>query len=391
MSQSGYGVFLEAAKEAEAFLRSRPGATDADLAEAYLYLAGAWEYHIERVFKGGDVDRPCFVRDMDNFRSWGLPSPDQNYFSAQIDGNGEYRITGQRGNTVDYCFEVLTGMIGDDCVMGDRIDALELHRIDFGPDGHYEIFLGGKPRLRNWLKAGPTAREVFVRQTSADWRTEQPTPMLIERIDIPNGEPPSRRPSLEEVNALYRKAAQRLLDHLRFLENFFPKWPVPVNDATPPTLGPPNSGYFPGQYNAAGRFEIGIDEALVIVMEQSTARYQSISLGHPLWFNSISPRTRQSTMNAAQSRLSSDGVYRYALGVQDPGVSNWIDTGGHTKGFYFVRFQGVSGDAPPKLQFKRVPLAKVRDEFPADEPIIDESARAEARRIRRLSIDRRFF
>src|SRR3546814_10153874 len=75
---------------------------------------------------------------MDRHRSWGLSTPDHHYSAAQIDGNGEYRITGKKGRTVDYCFEILSGLVGDDGVPGERIDALEVGGIQIEAEGTFD-------------------------------------------------------------------------------------------------------------------------------------------------------------------------------------------------------------------------------------------------------------
>src|SRR3546814_7919214 len=120
-----------------------------------------------------------------------------HYYAAQIDGNGEYRITGKKGRTVDYCFEILSGLVGDDGVPGERIDALEVGGIQIEADGTFELLVGTAPRSRNRLKAGPTARTIFVRQTTSDWYTEQDTAMLIERLDLSDDAMLPRRLSVE--------------------------------------------------------------------------------------------------------------------------------------------------------------------------------------------------
>lgn len=291
-----------------------------------------WNFHLERVFKGYDLDRPCFVRVMDSHRSWGFPTPDHHYFSAQIDGCGEYRILGERGDTVDYCFEILTGLVGDDGVIGRRIDALEASRMSFDAEGRYELFVGGAPRAKYWLRADTDARTIFVRQTSNDWRTEGATPMLIERLDRFDGNTPQPRPSAQAVQTLFHQAASNLVDQVRFLDTFSQQWKqmLPVNELPAPAVGPADAGYFPGQYNTKCRFIIKAGEALIVTLAPSTALYQRLALGHPLWFNCLQPRSVQSTLNMAQSTPSSDGLLRYVILAEDPGVMNWLDTAGQT-------------------------------------------------------------
>src|SRR3546814_11184707 len=94
-----------------------------------------------------DLSSYVFSSDlvMDSHLSWGLSTPDHHYYAAQIDGNGEYRITGKKGRTVDYCFEILSGLVGDDGVPGERIDALEVGGIQIEADGTFELLVGTAP------------------------------------------------------------------------------------------------------------------------------------------------------------------------------------------------------------------------------------------------------
>ena len=56
-----------------------------------------------------------------------------------------------------------------------------------------EMIASDKGEGFDFARLPPKARVIFVRQTVSDWTVEQPTPMLIERIDRPT--PPFRRPS----------------------------------------------------------------------------------------------------------------------------------------------------------------------------------------------------
>src|SRR3546814_14385392 len=103
-------------------------------------------------------------------------------YTTRFRSNGEYRITGKKGRTVDYCFEILSGLVGDDGVPGERIDALEVGGIQIEADGTFELFVGTAPRSRNWLKAGPTARTILLRQTTSNWYTEQATAIDLKSV-----------------------------------------------------------------------------------------------------------------------------------------------------------------------------------------------------------------
>jgi hypothetical protein len=48
--------------------------------------------------------------------------------------------------------------------------------------------------------------------------------------------------------------------------------------------------------------------------------------------------TRKSSVNGAQLVLRDDGTYRIVVAARDPGVPNWLDTGGHRRGTIFWCF-----------------------------------------------------
>jgi hypothetical protein len=49
-------------------------------------------------------------------------------------------------------------------------------------------------------------------------------------------------------------------------------------------------------------------------------------------------RSRRSSLNSAQMVTDADGHYRIVIGDTDPGVPNWLDTGGRRRGTIFWRF-----------------------------------------------------
>jgi hypothetical protein len=49
-------------------------------------------------------------------------------------------------------------------------------------------------------------------------------------------------------------------------------------------------------------------------------------------------RNRCTALNAEQLTFEDDGSYRIVIAHRDPGVANWLDTEGHTRGTIFWRF-----------------------------------------------------
>ena len=110
---------------------------------------------------------------------------------------------------------------------------------------------------------------------------------------------------------------------------------------------------------------------------RSAAKSQAIQLGDP-WFASIDWVRHQSSLNHAQARPDGDGKLRFVIARRDPGVPNWLDSGGHARGFVFIRWQGVpaplAAEHAPVVQ--RVPLAALRDALPKDTPSVSAEERA---------------
>ena len=158
---------------------------------------------------------------------------------------------------------------------------------------------------------------------------------------------------------------------------------VPVNELRAPA---PTRDGLAGQYSVLARFELAPDEALLITSPVSAASYQGIQLGDP-WFATPDWARRQVSLNRSQARADADGKLRYVVSASDPGVPNWLDTGGFATGYVFMRWQGLAGtlgeaEAPAAEVVK---LAELRASLPADTPVLDAAARARQLAARRVT------
>ena len=70
------------------------------------------------------------------------------------------------------------------------------------------------------------------------------------------------------------------------------------------------------------------------------------------------------------------------MAVTDPGVHNWLDTGGFLQGMLIGRWYRCSSHPLPTLT--KVKLADVRDHLPADTPVFTPEQRSEQMRVRRI-------
>ena len=178
-------------------------------------------------------------------------------------------------------------------------------------------------------------------------------------------------PPAADTSALakrYGVAGKILLTRLRtFLA--FPEWfylKLPVNTMTEPR---PTPGGLATQYSSAGHFDLGDDQAMVVtvpVAGRAVAPYQGIQLGS-MWYISLDYINHQTSLNADQARTDPDGQMRFVISERDPGLANWLERTGHSRGYVQFRWQRLSSrprgrrrpgvevvafdDLPPRLPY----------------------------------------
>jgi hypothetical protein len=113
---------------------------------------------------------------------------------------------------------------------------------------------------------------------------------------------------------------------------------IPVNTMVAPRLTP---GGLATQYSSAGHFELKPDQALVITLPVTDAPYLGFQLGS-LWYISLDYINHQTSLNGTQAQADPDGKIRIVVADRNPGVTNWVETLGHRRGFLQFRWQRVS-------------------------------------------------
>ncbi len=114
------------------------------------------------------------------------------------------------------------------------------------------------------------------------------------------------------------------------------------------------AGGLSGQQGVIMRYRLAPGEALLVTLRKSTARYQSIQLGNR-WFATQNPVRFQSSLSLAQAHADADGMLRFVISDEDPGVHNWLATAGAARGYLMIRWQGLTQPLDPT----RPPSARV--------------------------------
>jgi hypothetical protein len=304
----------------------------------------------------------------------GLFNPDNASRTALLDPRGSYRITGRRGTHLQLLLQVLDAY--PLIALGQSRGVIDVDALGVTPGEDFEIFLGGAERAGHWYALAEDARALVVRMTYGDWATETPSELRIERLDAAPDTPAGSR---------FARAAEYLDQTLELWTGSFGLRLklVPVNELRAPA---PTRDGLVGQYSVLARYELAPDEALVITSPRSAAKYQGIQLGDP-WFTTPDWSRRQVSLNHVQARADADGRLRYVVSASDPGVPNWLDTGGFATGYVFMRWQGLEAGLgePDAPSAEVVKLAALREKLPADTPRLDAEARARQLAARRVT------
>lgn len=121
-------------------------------------------------------------------------------------------------------------------------------------------------------------------------------------------------------------------------------------------------------------FDITEDEALVIESELPEVRtYWNVQVIDGLW-NQVDIPYRQSSLNGLIAAVDKDGRFRAVVAHEDPGLANWLDTGGSTYGMLIGRWYRCSSTPTP--QVTKIRLADVASHLDARSPRLGAEERA---------------
>lgn len=328
-----------------------------------------------------DPDLPDFVPPVNSVLNTVGVNPDFIYGAARIDGAGVYRLSGTRGDGVFVFIDLVAGGLGPMEELGPSVGMIDLDECALGPDGAFDILLGGERpagHAGDWFPLDPRAVTVGLRHAYYDWGADRELRIAIERVDKPVGSRPM--PASEIAHRLDRLAGfveryatfalgygqrQRAQGFVNRLEH--DDWA--------------GRGGVAGQHYYQGVFSLAAGEAMIIETElPERVRYWNVQLNDPMW-NTIDWINHQSSLNAGQATLDGDGRFRAVIALEDPGVPNWLDPAGRSEGSLMLRWTGASSGPEPSL--KIVPATDIRAHLPDDTLLVTPEQRDDAVRRRR--------
>ncbi len=331
---SAYGEFVEAAAGArQALLATRPDRSPIDDADGELFLAGLIEGAMQFVVT--DPARPAFVPWVSPTRRWMDNGRDSVYWMAPVDGTRRYRISGRRGDECYLSFTLYSGDPGHP----QHVVANWNHRdLAVAPGDSYAFE----------IDPPPDACYVISRQYFVQPLVDAPGTLSIEPLG-----PDATVPDHVALASRWKAATAFLMAMTTPARAGGP--PPAYVSTVPNVMGDPSvwkeseggGRGTPDQTYALGPYELGPDQALELDLVFPPCAYASVALWNR-FSQTVDRRFHRSTLNHREVAIDSDGRVRIVVAHRDPGVPNWLDTGGRTRGTLFLRFL-LAESAPGRI------------------------------------------
>ena len=259
---------------------------------------------------------------------FGGDSPDRTYRSIAVDPAYRYEIRGKRSTDATAPIYFSAEVFPSPSLWGlPTLAVITSKDIDVAADGSFSIAVDSEPTAgrRNHLQLPPGAAQLLLRDTMPDWMHQIPSALSVKRL----GEPVAARSREATIRHVVQQMDESVTESLKFFTAF---WNRPVNSVTP-YLRPQGWGFM-----AVNRFSIQDDEALLITLDSVSAEYFSIQT-EDIWMRSIRYDTQISSLNNRQAKPNADGSITFVLSLKDPGIYNWISTGGLNDGIINARWE----------------------------------------------------
>ena len=354
---AAFEAWLDAQRAARDWMLAAPVPhTPEDLAEGYRWVTRlaslAQEWFVER----NDPLHPELFVSQSARRKLMVDNPDVTYWFCALAPDRTYRLRGSRGDAA-YVGLTFGTPVGAGAVAGrtGTVHQTHLDQFGIGPGDPVDLWISPEPPEGvdgplHWVPLHPDCGQLAVRETFHDRAVQRPSDLRIELVgDVP---PP-------------RCTADDLAPALEFAALFLSFVGLACDEIWRGASGSVNS--FSGASGAShvedqeselrshadadmtyhgGLFRLGDGEALEITVRPPSTpfTYWGLTTTNP-WMESYDYRHRRTHLNDRTAERNSDGTWTLVLAPEDPGHTNWVDTGGRREGYAIVRWV-LADDAP---------------------------------------------
>lgn len=345
--------------------------------ETFRHLAQQLVCWLEWSVGFGDPSRPAFQRQNDFVTPWGGPNADNVYRHARVSPRHTYRIRGRMHSCENFALAVREGFRHTDRPA--TLAELTASDAGIGEGDEFEVLLGGDGDERNRVPLPDGAIMCSIREYYFDWRPAEPATFTIECTSGDPAPAPSYEDALQEALDLTERSLVFWNDYMRAARDrqddnsFGGKVDVP-------------RGLKLSQFGFCF-LDLGPDDALVVDCARPDARYWSFQLYGMHLFRPFEIG-RVTSLNHRQAVVGPDGRLELVVAARDPGVANWLDTGGRNPAL--LNYRHFWGSAVTSPRTRVVPFDSVRDALAPGTPAVDSAARATQVQARRDHLAWRF-
>ena len=325
-----------------------------------------------------------FGRDVPGSR-WGGDSPDFVYRMIPVAHGSRYRIRGRP--TCENAPTVHYALMGDTLAAPTILSLLDSLDMTYEQNGEFEITLDDSPAegRSNHIQTQPGSWQIWIRDALADWGTQTPNDLRVERLDAP------ARGPLDE-DELTQLAVRSLLEGV-YYAYYMPR----TITAKPPNqvCEPISSGPFGGmstQYTSRANVVLEDDMALIVTASGAGALFRNTQL-YDMFLLSLDYWKDTSSFASGQLAPDEDGRFTYVIAHEDPGVHNWIDTGGLRQTVFGHRWQSFPRDGSaetPTIEGRLVKFRELEKELPAGVRRVSDAERKQQLAERQRGYELRF-
>lgn len=302
------------------------------------------------------------------------PNPDDTYHLVTVGDKTQTMTITPNPGSVDVTFTMMTG--NGTTTDFHAVGVYDLSHFTPNADGTYTVTLSPTQQPGNWIDTSGS-ETMLMRDTSGDWGQLHDVahfnPYNLRNFTLPVMSKAQIAAIVDSVgNSLVAENGGIMTYGLQKFQNS-----IPANTFTkiaPSTaVGGP---ILPGQYSSFNHFVLQPGQALVVKVPDFDAGYTGAQINNA-WTVDAPFANSLGSLNNTQTFHSSDGYTYYVLSGTDPGVGNWIDTGGAPDGNFILRWQAVNGAVPTTpVVAQVVNISDVRSALPADTPNVTPSERA---------------
>ena len=300
-----------------------------------------------------DPDVPRLFAMSTRMRQVGGPNPDGEYDLCAITPGRAYRLRGDRASVTYLGFQVMAG-VG----LTPRRQAAYVgdHELRLDAEGRFELTLATEDPAdgTQWVPVPEDASAIVVRQYVADRAAERLATYDVELIGEPGPAPVLDDAAMaEQLTALGWTAVKLMTLHRSVMPELLER-PNTLVTAQAAQLGSENTT--PDNLYMLGTFDLADGQVLQLDVTPPSSRYWSVTLEN-VWHECLEPFRRRSSATHAHLAPRPDGTVRLVVSGTDPGVPNWLDTGGRRRGFVTLRW--LDHPEPPDVRVQVLPVNEV--------------------------------